>query len=129
MMTTEPADNRPFQARVHHWVVTCFGATGGDDRYTRQVRFLEESLELFQAGGCTEDDAHKLVAYVFSRHKGEIVQEVGGVMLTLAALCSAYGIDLSEAAELELARVWTKIDQVRARDKMKPTGPTPGSPP
>lgn len=119
------SDNRPFQERVRHWVVTCFGPKGGDDLYTRRVRFLEEALELIQAGGCTESDAHTLVSYVFARHKGEIVQEVGGVMITLAALCSAYGVDLTEASELELARVWDKIDQVRSKDKMKPTGPTP----
>ncbi len=48
-------------------------------------------------------------------------------MLTLSALCSAYGIDMMEAADLELARVWDRIEQVRAK-KMKAMGPTPPGP-
>ncbi|MEH3093394.1 MAG: hypothetical protein PGN20_15465, partial [Agrobacterium cavarae] len=44
------------------------------------------------------------------------------VMVTLAAFCWSHGIDLDEAARTELARIWTKIDAIRAKQAAKPTG-------
>lgn len=115
-----------FQAQVQPWLLACFGAAIASDKVERNHRFLEESLELVQACGCTKDDAHQLVDYVYGRPLGEPVQEVGGVMLTLAALCLAQALDMDEAAETELARVWGKVDQIRAKQAAKPLyGPLP----
>ena len=51
---------------------------------------------------------------------------MGGVLLTLAPLCSAYGIDMEAAGEAELARVWTKIDKIRVKQATKrPLSPLP----
>lgn len=47
-----------YQERVHKWILHCFGATIGADKIERNHRFLEESLELVQAGGCTASEAH-----------------------------------------------------------------------
>jgi uncharacterized protein len=63
-----------------------------------------------------------LVQYVFGRDVGEPRQEVGGVMVTLAAACNAIGIDMDAAATAELARVWTKVDAIRAKQAAKPVG-------
>jgi hypothetical protein len=118
-----------FQARVHPWVLDCFGAEVAADVPTRNYRFLEEAIELVQACGCDEDDAHKLVDYVFGRPVGEPSQEVGGVMTTLAALCLANGLDMHEAADVELARISTPelIAKIRAKQATKPhTSPLPG---
>jgi len=41
-------------------------------------------------------------------------------MLTLSALSTATGTDLAAAAETELARVWSKIDTIRAKQAAKP---------
>lgn len=41
-------------------------------------------------------------------------------MTTLAALCNAHEINLSNAAEAELARVWAKTEQIRAKQAAKP---------
>lgn len=109
-----------YQERVHKWILHCFGATIGADKIERNHRFLEESLELVQAGGCTASEAHQLVDYVFARPIGETFQEAGGVMTTLAALCNAHEINLSNAAEAELARVWAKTEQIRAKQAAKP---------
>lgn len=115
-----------FQTRVRPWLLACFGATIASDKVERNHRFLEEALELVQACGCTKDDAHQLVDYVYGRPVGEPVQEVGGVMLTLAALCLAQALDMHEAGETELARVWGKVDQIRAKQAAKPRhGPLP----
>jgi hypothetical protein len=110
----------PFQTRVQPWMLACFGAEIAADGVERNHRFLEEALELVQACGCTRSEAHQLVDYVFSRPVGEKRQEVGGVMVTLAALCLAQSLDMHAAGETELARVWTKVEQIRAKQAAKP---------
>lgn len=111
-----------FQSRVAPWMQACFGPATAADVVERNHRFLEEALELVQACGCTAEDCHRLVDYVFGRPTGQRFQEVGGVMVTLSALCLAQAVDLEVAAETELARVWTKIDQIRAKQAAKPKG-------
>lgn len=66
---------------------------------------LEEALELGQAEGLSRADAELMVNYVYSRPVGESGQEVGGVMVTLAALCWNANIDLGSAAGGELLRI------------------------
>jgi hypothetical protein len=109
-----------FQARVREWVEECFGLTVANDKIERNHRFLEESLELVQACGCTASEAHQLVDYVFNRTVGDPKQETGGVMVTLSALCSANNIAMISCGETELARVWTKIEAIRAKQAAKP---------
>jgi len=96
---------RKYQDRVLDWVREAFGAEVAANRRERNHRFLEEALELVQSLDCTQEEAHQLVDYVFNRKRGEPVQEVGGVMVTLAALCSAAHIDLQHNAEYELVRI------------------------
>lgn len=109
-----------FQQRVLPWMLECFGVAISADTLERNHRFLEESLELVQSLGCSREDAHAIVDYVYGRAVGEPAQEVGGVMVTLAALCLAQGLDMHDAGETELARVWTKIEQIRAKQAAKP---------
>jgi hypothetical protein len=63
-----------------------------------------------------------LVEYVFGRTKGQPNQEVGGVMVTLASLCSASGINMDEAGDRELDRNWDRIEVIRAKQQSKPHG-------
>ena len=112
--------HQQFQARVQPWMMECFGPAISGDRKERNHRFLEESLELVQANGCTACEAHQLVDYTFGRPLGEPCQEVGGVMVTLAALCLANDLSMHAAGETELARVWTKVDEIRAKQAAKP---------
>lgn len=121
------AKPEPFQARVDPWLMACFGLEIARDILERNHRFLEEAIELVQANGCTVSEAHQLVDYVYGRDQGEINQEVGGVMVTLAALCLASGVDMHAAAETELSRVWTKVEKIRAKHFAKPKfSPLPG---
>lgn len=108
------------QTKVNEWIVSAFGQKVADDTVMRNHRFLEESLELVQALGCSKDEAHKLVDYVYGRPDGEANQEVGGVLMTLMALCNAQGIEAELATERELARVWEKIDRIRAKQAENP---------
>lgn len=127
MMTNEQhipvasaAPDEAFQTRVQPWMMACFGAEISADGVERNHRFLEESLELVQACGCTASEAHQLVDYVFGRPVGERAPEVGGVMVTLAALCLARGLDMQTAGETERARIWTKVEAIRAKQAAKP---------
>jgi hypothetical protein len=115
-----PEPGLTFQQRVRQWTLACFGQAIADDKIERNHRFLEESLELVQALGCTQSEAHQLVDYVFSRPQGTAVQECGGVLVTLAALCNANGLNMEPCGSDELARVYTKIDQIRAKQAAKP---------
>lgn len=118
-----------FQSRVLPWLLECFGAAIANDTVERNHRFLEEALELVQACGCHADEAHKLVDYVYGRPDGEKSQEVGGVMVTLAALCLAQGLDMRLAGETELARINqpVMVERIREKQKRKPAmSPLPG---
>lgn len=115
-------ETNSYQQRVERWLVACFSPTVRSDLRERTHRFLEEALELAQANGCSRDDAHSLVEYVFGRPKGEPEFEVGGVMVTLAGLCSASGINMDDAGDRELERNWKRIDVIRAKQQAKPHG-------
>lgn len=119
-----------YQQRVNDWMQKCFGPDISSDKTERNFRFLEESLELAQANGATKDEALRLVDYVYERERGNVYQEVGGVLVTLAALCNAIGMNLSSAGLAELTRCWSKIDNIRAKHQSKPSdirSPLPGA--
>ena len=135
-MTAEATDvnktsnNRAFQLRVVDWMMETFSMEVCRDTTERNHRYLEESLELVQAMGCTQAEAHMLVDYVFGRPAGEPEQEVGGAMVTLAALCAAADFSMRECGERELSRCWQNIERIRAKQAGKPRhsplpGPTP----
>lgn len=116
-----------YQTKVDAWIIACFGQKVRDDKIERNHRFLEEALELVQSTGCTANEAHQLVDYVFSRPIGDPGPEVGGTMNTLAALCNANGIDLDHEAEHELARIWGKMEEIHTKWLSKPKhSPLPG---
>ncbi len=116
------AEITSFQSRVERWLEACFPPDVRTNRGERTHRFLEEALELAQANGCTRDDAFALVEYVFGRPAGEAAQEVGGVMVTLASLCSASEINMDNAGDRELERNWERIDLIRSKQQAKPHG-------
>ncbi len=109
-----------FQKSVKHWMLKCFGLEVSNDIKERNHRFLEESLELVQAAYCTKSEAHQLVEYVFNRPVGDLDQEVGGVMVTLAAFCSAHGANMQHCGLVELDRAYLNMDKIREKQKMKP---------
>lgn len=113
---------KALQSRVQLWMMTCFGPEISADKLERSDRFIEEALELVQSGDYPKERVLALVDYVYGRDKGEMPQEVGGVMTTLAALCLAHDIDMHEAGETELARIWTKVEEIRAKQAAKPRG-------
>ena len=127
--TVDTSAEAEFQQGVAKWMEACFGPVISADCVERNHRFIEEALELVQACGCQRSEAHQLVDYVYNREMGEPTQEVGGVMVTLAALCLANGFDMASAGRTELARVWTKIETIRAKQAAKPRHSPLPSPP
>lgn len=113
-----------YQASVGEWLAQCLGAARGTDRAERTHRALEEALELAQACGCPEKDALALVRYVYARPTGPVAGEVGGVMVTVAALCQAFDVSLGSAAQEELERDWRRSAEIRVKAAAK----RPGSP-
>lgn len=109
-----------YQKRVDSWMKVCFGEEIRMDKIERNHRFFEEATELVQATGMTKSECLQLIDYTFDRNIGEINQEVGGVLVTLSALCSALGLQMNEAGETELKRIWTKVDAIRAKQAAKP---------
>jgi NTP pyrophosphatase (non-canonical NTP hydrolase) len=119
-----------YQFKVWAWVNECFGEQVSQDATERSFRFIEESLELVQSLGATKEEVLKLVDYVYSRDVGELEQEIGGVMVTLAALNAAMDICLEQAAIRELERVNAKIEKIRSKHFSKPQdvrSPIPGT--
>lgn len=106
-----------YQRAVAKWMKECFSPSTVSNPRERAFRFLEEGLELFQALDCTKEEALELVDYVFSRPKGDPAQEVGGVSITLPALCSAIAVDWEDAAVKELERINTPevLAKIRAK--------------
>lgn len=120
-----------FQQRVAEWFYECFSIKlmkFGDpklsrDKQEKQERthcFLVEALELAQSFDCTNDEAHQLVDYVYGAPAGDMKQKIGGVMFTLAGLCSSQSFDMQELGEVELSRAWKKIEQIREKTGKKP---------
>lgn len=110
---------KELQQLVSRWMHACFSENIIYDKVERNYRFLEEALELVQSLGLTKNEAHALVDYVYGRPTGKAYQETGGVLITLAALGNANAIQLGEAAETELRRVWDKIDAIREKHATK----------
>ena len=111
-----------FQTRVGLWMLRCFTPEIAEDKVERNHRFLEEALELVKSIGCTASEAHKRVDYVYGRDVGDPTQEVGGVMVTLAALCLANEMSMDTCGYTELNRINDPetVLKIRAKQAAKP---------
>jgi len=114
------------------WARACFGNRIARDPIERNQRFFEEATELVQSLGATRQECHDMVDYVFSRNVGEPHQEVGGVMICLAALCDVAGLDMNTCALTEAERISDPalMAKIREKQKGKPRfGPARHTPP
>ncbi len=112
-------NERSFQRRVKDWVFACFSREVGYDLRERCLRFTEEAIELVQSLGLEREDAHRIVDYVFDRPRGRTEQELGGVMVTLAALSTAIGFFMDAEGEVELARISQPNVMAAIREKQR----------
>jgi hypothetical protein len=117
-----------YQLATSVWVDAAFKDcknADGEDVITslneRNYRGFEENCELYQSGGMTREQMHKIVDMVQDKPVEQVIEkEVGGVLSTLAAFCNARNIDMWKCAVEGLKRNWEQIDAIRDRQKNKP---------
>ena len=91
------------------------------------IGFWRKRLSWYRPPDVPPTKRISLLTTLHGRPIGGLEEEVGGVMNTLAALCSAYGIDMQEAGDIELARCWANIEKIRAKQAAKKIrSPLPG---
>lgn len=118
-----------FQSAIVEWGLETFGPEITNDKTERAHRFGEEAIELLQAAGVDKTEVLQLVDYVYGRPKGEMWNEIGGVMVCLAALCHAFKLSLIKCMMREYTRINTPemIAKIRAKNAAKPKfSPLPG---
>lgn len=96
---------------------------------SRIDRVAEEAAELFQAAGMSEERAIAHMNRSYARPRGDVRQEVGGLMTTLAAYCEVAGIDMDHERELGLMDFVAKREKVRAKALSKKPGELAGKDP
>lgn len=127
-LSLQQGEVEPFQHRVQAAHEALFH-DDPTDLPERTARFYEEATETVQALGMTEDDAHRLVSYTFSRAPGDVRKEIGAAALTLASLCVIGGWDMMECAETDLEKLQRPETIARIRAKRATRhgrGPLPG---
>lgn len=109
------------QQRVHGWLRYVFGPHAAEHKVTRAIKFLEEALELAQACGISKDSARHVTNMVYSNAPGAIAQEIGGTVITLAALSHALGYDYTAEGLAEMKRVESPeaIEKIKSKDQIK----------
>lgn len=119
-----------FQNAIRSWMYSCFNYQNKDTQIeavhskTRALRFLEEAIELFQTEYPNKIHAQEVLDYVYNRPVGIAAQEVGGVMVTLAALCSSIHVDMENESWREFFRIDTPemMEKIRNKQQTKPQG-------
>ncbi len=106
-----------FQDTVVAWCQDVFGEPCAKDVHERGLRLLEESLETAQALGITQEDAHRLVDYVYGRPVGELPQEISGVLVTVLSLAAASGHSAEQCLTQEIERITDPAFREKARNK------------
>jgi len=122
--------------RMREWVCATFGTEIFYDQHERGSRQLEESVELSQAMGMSEEQVREIVFRVYSRPPGEVNQEIAGVALTLIALTESRRLSLGGLILQELKRI-EELDKRIPREKhmakvrdgvgLRPSLPFPGT--
>lgn len=94
------------------WGMRCFTPEHMYNRPVRALRLAEEAVETAQVCEVPIEMMHTLVDVVYSRQRGSLRQELGGVLLTTAVLTLAAGEgDPEEVFFDELARVLRKTPE------------------
>jgi hypothetical protein len=123
-----------FQAEVGDWLPRCFESTFYNNMVERGDRAAEEFFEMLQAHHYPRERLATLIDYVYGRPVGEPAQEIGGVMVTLAAFCHIAGQNMAQCGERELERInrpeiIAKIREKQAAKRLLHLdNPLPGNP-
>lgn len=118
MTSQEERDLR--QHSILSWACEVFGTACATNPTERIQRFVEEALELAQSLDMPREAAHAMVDFVYDRAKGEVHQEVGGVSISLLALCEHIGLSAHKEEVREHLRILgLDRDKLRAKQMSK----------
>lgn len=108
------------QETLFTWARAAFGEDEAASPRQRAIRLLEEAIEAYQAVDGDRLQALDLVNFVFTRPKGEIAQELGGVAVCVLLLAEATSCDADKCEQLEIERIFSKpIAHYTARNAAK----------
>lgn len=93
---------------AHDWAVRSFGSDHVVNNGIRALRTAEEAIELAQAYDVPKETMLKCVEMVYSKPKGEPLQELGGVFVTANILAESLRVESDTVFETELRRVLAK---------------------
>jgi NTP pyrophosphatase (non-canonical NTP hydrolase) len=74
----------------------------------RSLRTVEEAIELCQAFEVPKKTILMCVENVYSKPPGDVLQELGGTLMTANILCEIMGVEADKVMEIELQRVLAK---------------------
>lgn len=112
-----------FQNDMAAWGLEVLGSMTMNDQRVRAYRFLEEALELAQACGVTTDNVDSLVDYTFAHPVGEVDDEIGGTLATIALLATSFGYNLDLCAAKQLSKIQETAKIAKIRSKISSTVP------
>ena len=111
---------RQLQTETAEWMTRALGPGIRDDKRERVLRFLEEALELCQVCELPIEAIHNMIDYTYNRPVGEIKDEVGGVLICLAALCNANDVDMQTAVSVRMRLCYQNMEAIRLKHMAKP---------
>lgn len=94
---------------IWDWGVSCFGIDHMRNPKVRGLRFIEEAVEVAQALDIPRERMIDVINIVYSKPPGQMMEELGGALLTLSVLCRLVSNkDMDEILEIELRRCLAK---------------------
>lgn len=112
-------DSNDIQERIVDWAYKTFDHDCVHDLDERILRFFEEAVELAQSCNLPKEVAHQMIDHIYSLKVGELHQEIGGVIVSLAVLCHAHNESMLGNAETEYNRCILNIEKIRNKQKQK----------
>lgn len=112
-------DSNDIQERIANWAYETFDYNCVHDLDERIMRFFEEAVELAQSCNLPKEIAHQMIDHIYSLEVGELHQEIGGVVVSLAVLCHAHNESMLGNAETEYNRCILNIEKIRNKQKQK----------
>lgn len=92
------------ESRVRRWVNYTLGEQAMTPR-ARALRLVEEAIEVGQCCGLSSLDVERLTGLVYSKPRGDVAQEIGGVAVCLFGVAAAFEMRVAPLAEAELVRI------------------------
>lgn len=102
-------------ASAMSWCRDTFGGPIATDVVERGARLFEEAAEVAQAAGVPDDMMGRILGMVLSKPKGQLPQELGGVIVCWGVMCAALGFAPGRIMADALADCWTRHDTIRAK--------------